>query len=51
MADLSDKDLLDAIRKGQRLTTMTLGPTASPWHRPKYKFQQYGKSCACVQRC
>src|SRR5713101_7696077 len=43
MDELFDKDLPDAIRKGQRLTTMTSGQARFPLAPSKYKFARHGK--------
>ena len=38
----------DSIRKGQRITGMTSGQVSFPVAAPIFKFQQAGKSGACI---
>lgn len=39
--DIYDTDLPDAVRRGQRITTMTSGQTRFPIAPSRYKFQKY----------
>ena len=48
MTEWFDKDLPDAIRSGQRLTTMTSGQTRFPIAPSVFKFAQYGQSGAWI---
>src|ERR1041385_6799042 len=41
---ISDTDLPDSIRMGQRLTTMTSGQSRFPIAPSMYKFQQHGQA-------
>ena len=43
LADQSDKDLPESIRKGQRITTMTSGQARLPVAPSKFKFEQHGQ--------
>ncbi|MGL6096334.1 MAG: DUF1501 domain-containing protein [Fimbriiglobus sp.] len=44
MADWYDKDLPEAVRNGQRLTTMTSGQARFPIAPSKYKFARHGQA-------